>query len=59
MLQECEGGGMNLEQAMTVLRARAEVNRALHQDPESDFDEFCLHEALAIDIVLKELGDRQ
>lgn len=46
---------MNLEQAITILRERAEVNRAMCQNPESDFDEFCLYEAMAIDVVLKEL----
>lgn len=46
---------MTLEQAITLLRERAEVNRAMIQNPESDFDEFCLYEATAIDVVLKEL----
>lgn len=50
---------MTLEQAIILLRERAEVNRAMCQDPESDFDELCLYEAMAIDVVLKELEDRQ
>lgn len=49
---------MNLEQAITLLRERAEVNRAMIQNPESDFDEFCLYEATAIDVVLAELKGR-
>lgn len=59
VLQECEGGRMNLDQAMDVLRTRAEINRAMCKDPESDFDQWRLHEATAIDVVLKELEDRQ
>jgi len=45
---------MTLEQAIIVLGERAEVNRAMCQDPESDFDKFCLYEAMAIDVALKE-----
>ena len=49
---------MTLEQAISTLEARAEVNRALCRDQESDHNELRLYEATAIDVVLAELKTR-
>ena len=46
---------MTLEQAVTILKDRAKINKVMCPKPKSDFDEFCLYEATAIDVVLKEL----
>lgn len=49
---------MTLDQAISTLEVRAEVNRSMIPEPESDFDRFCLEEAEAIEIVLAELKTR-
>ena len=46
---------MTLDQAITILKDRAKINKAMCPKPKSDFDKFCLDEAMAIDVVLKEL----
>lgn len=46
---------MTPEQAITILKERARINKAMCLKPKSDFDKFCLDEAMAIDVVLKEL----
>ena len=46
---------MTLEQAVVILKDRVKINKAMCPKPKSDFDKFCLDEATAIDVVLKEL----
>lgn len=48
---------MTLEQAKETLEERVKIDRTLRDKVESDFDEFCENECVAIDTVLKALQE--